>query len=290
MPSKRSKPSHRVTKRAKTTKAAVPSPEPQPAISNDTSPVYFWRETDPLTGYLSQWYACAFTDDTDPSIIYPTAEHYMMYQKALLFHDPAIAAEILRASHPRQVRELGRQVSNFDDKVWHAHREAIVRRGNRLKFTRPADPADGMWRVALPGRDSEAEGPVSLRELLLRTGKREIVEASPMDRIWGIGFGAARAGSVRARWGLNLLGKALVAVRDELRKEEEGEGSGEGTVEAGGVGEDEEKGDEKGEGEGERKEEDDEKSEDEDKDEGKNEGEEDGEEEGEQKGKKRKME
>ncbi|KAH6651140.1 hypothetical protein F5144DRAFT_589433 [Chaetomium tenue] len=266
MPSKRSKPAHKVTKRAGAIEAPVPSAQPQPTTSDDTSPVYFWRETDPQTGYLSQWYACAFTDDTDPTIVYPTAEHYMMYQKALLFSDPAMASQILQAEHPRQVKALGRQVANFTDQTWNAHREAIVRRGNRLKFTRPANPADGMWRVApLPGREeAEAEGAVSttIRELLLRTGEREIVETSPMDRVWGIGFGAARAGSVRGRWGLNLLGKALVAVRDELRKEVEGKG---------GEGEGKEEGEEKSDGKGE--------------DEGGKEGEKEGVEKGEDKGK-----
>ena len=75
MPSRRSKPDHKVTKRARASEAPAPAAQPQPTISLGTSPVYFWRETDLWTGYLSQWYACAFTDDTDPSIIYPTAEN-----------------------------------------------------------------------------------------------------------------------------------------------------------------------------------------------------------------------
>jgi hypothetical protein len=68
---------HRVTKRAKTTKTKLPTPEALPSTldsPSSPSPVYFWRETEPLTGYLSQWYPCAFTDDTDPSIVYQTAE------------------------------------------------------------------------------------------------------------------------------------------------------------------------------------------------------------------------
>ena len=72
MPSRRSKPAHKVTKRAGAVKAPVPSAQPQTAIPDN--PVYFWSEKDPVTGYLSQWYACAFTDDTDPTIVYPTAE------------------------------------------------------------------------------------------------------------------------------------------------------------------------------------------------------------------------
>ncbi|KAK4116910.1 DUF1768-domain-containing protein [Canariomyces notabilis] len=155
----------------------------------------------------------------------------MMYQKALLFNDRTVAAQILSASHPRQVKALGRKVSNFSDDVWHAHREEIVRRGNMLKFTRPVDEKDGKWEVVAAGAQDGTTGSKNLRELLLATGDREIVEASPMDRIWGIGFGAANAGKVgRERWGLNLLGRALMAVREELRGREGGEGKGEASV------------------------------------------------------------
>ncbi|GAB1310054.1 NADAR domain-containing protein [Madurella fahalii] len=199
------------------------------------SPVYFWRETEPETGYLSQWYPCAFSDDKDPSIIYHTAEHYMMYQKAILFDDATIAAQILSTPQddPRGVKALGRKVSNFDDSKWNKNRLEIVRRGNLLKFTRPADKEDGKW-IAGDGR--------SLKEMLLGTGEKELVEASPMDRIWGIGFGARRAGEVgRERWGLNLLGKALMAVREELVKEEVAKGGREGEGEVGAKEEEKEK-------------------------------------------------
>ncbi len=77
MPSKRSKPQHRVSKRTRS-KPTAPKPQtPKMADTNPSSPVYFWRESEPATGYLSQWYPCAFSDDTDPSIIYPTAEQYL---------------------------------------------------------------------------------------------------------------------------------------------------------------------------------------------------------------------
>lgn len=58
-----------------------------------------------------------------------------------------------------------------------------------------------------------------LRKQLLATGTRDLVEASPRDRIWGIGFGWKNAEKQRQRWGLNLLGKALVEVRERLRGE-----------------------------------------------------------------------
>lgn len=61
----------------------------------------------------------------------------------------------------------------------------------------------------------------SLRAQLLATGDRELVEASPRDRIWGVGFAERNAGANRHRWGQNLLGKALMDVRGRLRGEEE---------------------------------------------------------------------
>jgi ribA/ribD-fused uncharacterized protein len=55
--------------------------------------------------------------------------------------------------------------------------------------------------------------------LLLATGEREIVEASPQDRIWGVGFKESEAERNRYRWGENLLGRVLMDVRGRLREE-----------------------------------------------------------------------
>jgi len=145
----------------------------------------------------------------------------MMYQKALLFSDHTTGAKILAASHPRQVKSLGRQVTPFDEQVWQAQREEIVRRGTIYKFTR-AVSEDGLRC----GVNSEAPlvAPLTLKGLLMATGEREIVETSPMDRIWGVGFGAVKAEANRHRWGKNLLGKVLMGVREEFRrKDEQGE-------------------------------------------------------------------
>lgn len=79
----------------------------------------------------------------------------------------------------------------------------IVTEGNYLKFT-------------------QSEHKDRLRELLLATGERELVEASPLDRVWGVGFREKDAGVNRHLWGQNLLGKALEDVRGRLRAEEEG--------------------------------------------------------------------
>lgn len=128
-----------------------------------------------------------------------------MHRKALLFAGPnhPIAQEIQKGwkLHPRDLRDLGRKIPNFSQEVWEQHRFEIVAEGSYLKF-------------------SQNEG---LKQNLLATGNKELVEASPRDRIWGVGFGAKNAGDNRSRWGLNLLGKALMETRSRLLKEEAGE-------------------------------------------------------------------
>jgi ribA/ribD-fused uncharacterized protein len=142
---------------------------------------------------FSQWYRATFVVD---GATFGCAEQYMMYGKAQLFGDAAVAAEILAADHPRQHKALGRKVKPFDDRTWRLNREAIVRAGNHAKFTQSAE----------------------LRAQLLATRGTTLVEASPYDRIWGIGLAASdpRAADP-AQWkGQNLLGKILTALRDEL--------------------------------------------------------------------------
>src|SRR5262245_57307934 len=140
----------------------------------------------------------------------------MMYQKAVLFNDAKMAAQILEADHPRKVKSLGRLVENFDDKVWCENRARIVREGNIAKFSCPVTEEG----FGLGTCDEPAAIVGSLKAHLLATGDREIVEASPLDRIWGVGFGPRNAEKSRERWGLNLLGKALMGVRTIFREEE----------------------------------------------------------------------
>lgn len=150
---------------------------------------FFFTEASPF----SQWYRCRFEAGGHA---FNCAEQYMMHGKALLFDDAEVAAKILKADHPRQHKALGRKVKRFDDKVWKRERETIVMAGNRAKFTQNPE----------------------LLELLLETAGTTLVEASPYDRIWGIGLAATdpRAQD-SAQWrGQNLLGKILTALRDEL--------------------------------------------------------------------------
>lgn len=172
------------------------------AIKAGVSPqyVYFWSSFVNVDGSisetcLSQWYAAGFAMD---GIAYRTAEHYMMAEKARLFGDDAALARILRSRFPAEVKRFGREISTFDDTLWQQKRFDIVVMGNLAKFSQ--NPA--------------------LREYLLATHDAVIVEASPADAVWGIGLAEEHPYIVQPRlWpGLNLLGFALMEVRDRLRQ------------------------------------------------------------------------
>ena len=118
----------------------------------------------------------------------------MMYFKALLMGDDAIAEKIYASQTPREAKALGRQVSNFDQDVWNANCDGVVERANFLKFSQN----------------------LRLKDILLGMGNREIVETSPNDRVWGIGFDTEHALSNVKDWGENKLGKALMRVREQM--------------------------------------------------------------------------
>ncbi|HEY0255035.1 MAG TPA: NADAR family protein, partial [Kofleriaceae bacterium] len=150
---------------------------------------FFFTESSPF----SQWYPCAFTVE---GVRFNCAEQYMMYGKAKLFGDEEMLNRILAATHPKQHKALGRKVKGFDDKRWTANRETIVAAGSRAKFTQNEE----------------------LKRVLLATKNTELVEASPYDKIWGIGLSAEdpKAQDPRKWRGQNLLGKILTQLRDEL--------------------------------------------------------------------------
>jgi|SRR6476661_865943 len=160
--------------------------------------VYFWGHTASPNAAIgrecfSQWYPAAFTEEGNS---YPTTEHYMMAEKARLFGDEATRAAILQARHPDEAKRLGRKVTNFDEATWNAARVGIVARGNLLKFSQSPD----------------------LATVLRTTGSRVLVEASPVDAIWGIGLAKDHPDAAQpSKWpGLNLLGFALMEVREQL--------------------------------------------------------------------------
>ncbi|MEU4568886.1 NADAR family protein [Micromonospora sp. NPDC023956] len=143
---------------------------------------------------LSQWWPAPFVVD---GTAFATAEHYMMWAKAMLFGDRATAGKVLTVAHPNEAKTLGRAVAGFDERTWQEHRYDIVVAGNVAKFGQHPD----------------------LRAFLLATGERVLVEASPLDRVWGIGLASTDpAAADPARWrGLNLLGFALMRARAALR-------------------------------------------------------------------------
>jgi ribA/ribD-fused uncharacterized protein len=170
------------------------------AIRSGLQPKYlmFWGHTSQHTGgvgkeCLSQWYPASFAVDGQT---FATAEHFMMAGKAQLFGDTETYERILVAPTPGAAKDLGRRVRGFDDERWKAICMEIVIRGNLEKFRQN----------------------VPLRDFLLGTNNRVLVEASPVDRIWGIGLAAddPRATHPELWEGPNLLGFALMAARQQL--------------------------------------------------------------------------
>lgn len=158
----------------------------------------FWGHTPARRGTIdkacfSQWWPAPFAVD---GVRFATAEHFMMYEKARLFCDIATAQAILRDDRAPVAKQLGRSVHGFVDEVWQAARFDIVVRGSVAKFSQHHE----------------------LKMFLLATGDTILVEASPTDRVWGIGLAANDEHATQpARWrGLNLLGFALMEARRQL--------------------------------------------------------------------------
>lgn len=160
--------------------------------------IFFWghKQTEQISkSCFSQWYESEFMVN---NIIFKTAEHYMMAEKVLLFNDKEMYSKILEAKSPGEAKDLGRKVKNFNPRIWEEERFDIVVRGNFHKFSQN----------------------IGLSEFLKSTYKRVLVEASPVDPIWGIGL-AQNDNNIYNPYswkGTNLLGYALMEVRDILNK------------------------------------------------------------------------
>lgn len=217
---------------------------PGSSLHAETGPIFFCGPYEGPHGFLDQWYPATITA---PLLVFAEtaaaaeahhgqegerrvytfngAEQYMMAHKACLFNPvgsgaggaheqqqqqhPHILDIIMNEPDPFLQKVLGRKVPNFNEQLWEVHRYAIVKSGTYLKYTQ-----------------NEA-----LKKKLLETGDRELIEASPIDRIWGIGFSTEKAVENKHRWGLNLLGKALMEVREILRREDEAAEKGVGVSE-----------------------------------------------------------
>lgn len=151
--------------------------------------ILFWKSC------YSQWYQTEFKDKN--GLKFYNAEQFMMYHKAKLFNDIEAMRKIINEKNPRILKEYGRQVSNYVEDVWVQAREEVVILGNYYKFT---------------------QNDIILKELMSSIDK-ELVEASPVDRIWGIGLSELDDRCLdKSKWrGLNLLGKCLMRVRDILK-------------------------------------------------------------------------
>lgn len=113
-------------------------------------------------GAFSQWWPSEFNAE---SIRFNCAEQYMMFKKAMLFGDVKTAADIINEKSPEIIKSLGREVKNFDEYIWNSVKRDIVYKGNYYKFTQNN----------------------KLKKILLSTKTKVLAEASPYDKIWGIG-------------------------------------------------------------------------------------------------------
>lgn len=160
--------------------------------------IFFWgnkniSNTEVGNFVFSQWYEITFVID---GIKYYSSEQWMMAEKARLFNDSDILNKILASKKPGEAKSLGREVKGFDENIWNEKRFEIVVKGNINKF----------------GQNKK------LKEYLIKTNNRVLVEASPVDIIWGIGLDKKSSNiyNIDCWRGLNLLGFALMETRDYL--------------------------------------------------------------------------
>lgn len=153
-----------------------------------------FHNPDEENGYLSNWYPSAFVVD---GVGFSSAEQYMMYKKAVCFGDWDTAKEILCTDDVAQIKELGRQVSNYSESYWNGIRQIVVFEGLLAKFSQNEN----------------------LKNQLKATGDAILAECAVKDRIWGIGLSMKDSDRFEiSRWkGQNLLGYTLMIVRERLK-------------------------------------------------------------------------
>lgn len=153
-------------------------------LLNEKKYFFFWG------GIFSNWFPSDFKVD---DVEYNCGEQYMMHMKAKTFGDEETAKLIMSAHSPRVQKALGRKVKNFDSKKWDEVKYELVKRGLREKFNQNS----------------------VFNKFLLHRKDCIIVEASPEDRIWGIGYDEHEAEHHMDNWGENLLGKILTELANE---------------------------------------------------------------------------
>jgi hypothetical protein len=160
-------------------------------------PVLFWREFEEH-GYLSNWGRSPFDLQGHH---FNCAEQYLMWSKADVMGDVTSAQQILSTPDPKRQKALGRQVHPWDEGLWKQRREAVMLAATRAKFAQNSH----------------------LRQRLLETHPRRLAEASPFDKVWGIGLAPDNPlAQYPQNWkGENLLGQVLEQVRGELLEEKQ---------------------------------------------------------------------
>jgi len=160
------------------------------SLRETDSHVFFWGS------YLSNFYEAPFKDENGQH--YFTSEQYFMAKKALIFNDTNIYNKVLQTREPLTCKRLGKQVKNFTPTIWDQHKYQIMVQACTLKFSQNPDILND----------------------LLNTQSKVLVEASPFDTIWGIGlkWDDDRVLNQQNWLGQNLLGKALMDVRNNLKK------------------------------------------------------------------------
>lgn len=150
-----------------------------------------------LGGVFSNWHKCTIIDPKAP-VLFISAEQAFMWHKAILFGDNDIASQIAKSKNHRRIKSLGRQVANFDQVVWDANKERIMFDILMIKFGNNPD----------------------LKQCLLNTGDKIIVEGSQYDTVWGVGIDYRNPKIMNPRnWrGENLLGKSLMKVRGIMNR------------------------------------------------------------------------
>ena len=157
-------------------------------------PPHFFYKTESV---YSQFHPCEFQVD---NVVYCCAEQYMMASKAREFKDEKTLQKIMKEKDPKKIKALGRKVTPFDPTVWNAKAPGHVETGNYAKFSQNEH----------------------LKKEMLASGNRLLVEASPKDKIWGIGLSEKQARNTpQDKWpGKNQLGQALMKVRSKLQTQE----------------------------------------------------------------------
>lgn len=162
--------------------------------NSNLSPLVFFH-----AGPLSTWYKCRFVDDdiiddTGGLILFTSAEQYIVVNKAILFEDDDLASDLMTISDVKTIKSMEKKVKNYDESQWLSVHEPVIYRANYLKFKQNA----------------------LLQLELMRVPHCSFVNANKYDRVLGIGYGTNTALANRETWGLNILGKTLDRVRDDI--------------------------------------------------------------------------